>query len=231
MFGRKAKAGDQAPRKGSDAERKRMVERQLRARGISDSRVLAAMSDVPREAFVPDRLRGAAYDDQPLPIGSGQTISQPYTVAFMAQSLELRPDDRVLEIGTGSGYSAAILGRLAAVVHSVERIAALAEHARSVLESLSVDNVHVHFGDGSLGWPDEAPFEAIIVTAGAAALPLAYLDQLAEGGRILIPLGPVPHRQTLVLFRVNRGELEVIDLGPFAFVPLVGEHGWSEADA
>ncbi len=228
MFGRKAKPATNETSEGSDVNRLRMVERQLRARGISDSRVLAAMADVPRDAFVPERLKGAAYDDNPLPIGSGQTISQPYTVAFMAQALELSPTDLVLEIGTGSGYSAAILGRLAAQVHSVERIDALAQHAQEVLQSLAADNVQVHVGDGSLGWPDAAPYQAIIVTAGAAALPLTYLDQLAEGGRILIPLGRVRHRQTLILFRLRGGELEVIDLGRFAFVPLVGEHGWSE---
>ncbi len=228
MFGRKAKPATNETSEGSDVHRLRMVERQLRARGISDSRVLAAMADVPRDAFVPERLKGAAYDDNPLPIGSGQTISQPYTVAFMAQALELSPTDLVLEIGTGSGYSAAILGRLAAQVHSVERIDALAQHAQEVLQSLAADNVQVHVGDGSLGWPDAAPYQAIIVTAGAAALPLTYLDQLAEGGRILIPLGRVRHRQTLILFRLRGGELEVIDLGRFAFVPLVGEHGWSE---
>ncbi len=228
MFGRKAKPATNETSEGSDVNRLRMVERQLRARGISDSRVLAAMADVPRDAFVPERLKGAAYDDNPLPIGSGQTISQPYTVAFMVQALELSPTDLVLEIGTGSGYSAAILGRLAAQVHSVERIDALAQHAQEVLQSLAADNVQVHVGDGSLGWPDAAPYQAIIVTAGAAALPLTYLDQLAEGGRILIPLGRVRHRQTLILFRLRGGELEVIDLGRFAFVPLVGEHGWSE---
>lgn len=230
MFGWKSKGRQDADEAGPGADRRRMVERQLRARGISDTRVLAAMADIPREAFVPERLRGEAYEDSPLPIGSGQTISQPYTVAFMAQVLEVEPGDRVLEIGTGSGYAAAILGRLVAEVHSVERIATLAEHARGVLDSLSIANVHVHLGDGSLGWPAAAPYHAIAVTAGAAALPLAYLDQLADGGRILIPLGPVRHRQTLFLFRLRRGELEVNDLGRFAFVPLVGEHGWSEDD-
>ena len=229
MFSRKTKR-DRPKKAVSAAEhRQEMVERQIRSRGVSDPRVLAAMAEVPREAFVPNDLQSEAYEDQPLPIGGGQTISQPYTVAFMAKALELRSSDRVLEIGTGSGYSAAVLGRLATEVHSIERIELLARNAEEILSGIGATGVHVHIGDGTLGWKDAAPYDAIIVTAGASALPLDYIDQLADGGRVVIPLGHVRHRQTLFRFRLRGRELEVSDLGRFAFVPLVGEHGWSDS--
>ncbi len=205
-----------------------MVENQIRARGVEDSRVLAAMNRVPREAFVPARLRVAAYDDMPLPIGFGQTISQPYTVAFMCEALQLRGEEKVLEIGTGSGYAAAVLSLLAREVYTVERIGALAEEASARLTHLGYRNVHVRVADGTLGLADAAPFDAIVVTAGAEELPEAYRRQLADGGRIVIPLGRTPYSQTLCRFTRTGEEIRVENLGGFAFVPLIGAQGWSE---
>ena len=205
--------------------RQRMVERQMEARGICDSRVLAAMETVPREEFVPEHLRERAYEDGPLPIGQGQTISQPLTVAFMAEALQLKGDERVLEIGTGSGYGAAILGRLAKEVHTVERLQALAEGARERLERLGFANVHVHIGDGSLGWPEAAPYQAICVTAAPAAVPKTLQDQLAEGGRLVIPVGESHRGQQMMRYTLQGGELLEEELGEFSFVPLIGKHG------
>ena len=209
------------------ALRDMMVTEQLEARGIRDPAVLAAMREVPREEFVPAELAGHAYDDNPLPIGEGQTISQPYMVAYMTEALELARTDRVLEIGTGSGYAAAVLGRLVSEVHTVERIAALATTARARLLGLGYDNVHVHLGDGSMGWPGEAPYDAIVVTAGAPQVPQPLLEQLAVGGRLVIPVGTHTRLQTLV--RVRRvGETEYRQESHFdvMFVPLIGEAGW-----
>lgn len=203
-----------------------MVDTQLRARGICDPRVLAAMLAVPREEFVDEALRDDAYGDWPLPIGGGQTISQPYTVAYMAQAAELQGGERILEVGTGSGYGAAVLSQLGAEVHTIERIPALARRAIAALERLRYCNVHVHVGDGSLGLAEEAPFDAIVVTAGAANLPSSYTEQLAEGGRIVIPIGKYKSRQHLYRFRNQHGELSIDDLGLFAFVPLIGDKGW-----
>ncbi len=205
-----------------------MVEEQLRRRGIDDPRVLSAMQSVPREAFVSRGLQESAYDDGPLSIGHGQTISQPFVVAFMAQCLQLTGSQRVLEIGTGSGYGAAVLSPLAAVVHSVERIPLLANRAQVALSEAGYGNVHVHLGDGTLGLSEYAPFDAICVTAGAECLPPAYKQQLAAGGRIVIPLGCQPRSQTMHRF-TRRGERWLDEeLGGFAFVPLVGAHGWQD---
>ena len=212
---------------GFAARRREMVERHLAARGIRDPRVLAAMSEVPREAFVPESLAEFAYEDAPLPIEEGQTISQPYIVAAMAEALELSPADRVLEVGAGSGYAAAVLSRLAAEVWAVERHAGLAELARRRLERLGYDNVHVIHGDGTRGLPERAPFDAIVVAAGGPEVPPALLEQLADGGRLVIPVGPTPRLQMLVRVRRRGAALEREELGSVAFVPLVGSGGWA----
>lgn len=210
------------------AARRRMVERQIRDRGILDPLVLRAMSQVPREEFVPPAMRDCAYADSALPIGSGQTISQPYTVAIMAAAAQLKGEGSVLEIGTGSGYGAAVLSHLATMVYSVERIPELGEQARERLERLGYQNVDVRIANGTLGLPDAAPFDAIVVTAGAEALPVSYVDQLAEGGRLVIPIGRVPRSQEMYRFTKRGGELGIEDLGGFAFVPLIGKLGWKE---
>jgi protein-L-isoaspartate(D-aspartate) O-methyltransferase len=209
--------------------REHMVRRHLAARGIRDPAVLQAMRTVPREAFLPPELAEFAYEDAPLPIARGQTISQPYIVALMTAALGLGPHDRVLEIGTGSGYAAAILGRVAREVRSVERHGELAEAAAARLRTLGFDNVHVLHGDGTLGWPEHAPYDAIVVTAGGPDVPPALLDQLAPGGRLVIPIGEDRSLQTLV--RVTRGmdgSLRREDLGDVRFVPLIGAQGWDE---
>lgn len=210
------------------ARRRTMVEQQIAARGVADRRVLDAMGSVPREAFVAERLAGAAYDDTPLPIGEEQTISQPYIVALMAEALELTPEDRVLEIGAGSGYAAAVLGRLAGEVWAVERHALLAEQARRRVETLGCANVHILHGDGTLGWPEQAPFDAIVVAAGGPDVPPALLGQLAPGGRLVIPVGPDLRLQELVRVRKREdGSVGRENLGAVSFVPLVGEQGWT----
>jgi len=204
-----------------DLARHNMVVYQLERRGIDDPRVLEAMEWVPREEFVPTLLRENAYDDCALPIGREQTISQPYTVAFMCQEARITPQDKVLEIGTGSGYGAAVLSLLAREVYTIERIDELYHAARERLERLDHQNVHVHHGDGTRGLPEEAPFDAIICTAGAESLPKAYLEQLVDGGRLVIPIGPPTHQ---VMCRLTRrgDEWEQVKLGGFGFVPLVG---------
>ena len=209
-----------------EARRARMVREQLIARGISDPRVLEAMRRVPRHEFVPAHLRAYAYDDGPLPIGGGQTISQPYIVAYMTQALALRPDDVVLEIGTGSGYQTAVLCELARRVYSLERRPELAEHAREVLARLGYRNVEVHVGDGSQGLPEFAPYDAILVTAAAPAIPAPLREQLAEGGRLVLPTGG---RRQQLLQRVRRhgDRWTVEDLIAVVFVPLYGEHGFT----
>ena len=209
--------------------RQEMVDRQIAARGVRDRRVLEAMEAVPREAFVPEWLAGAAYDDGPLPIGEAQTISQPYVVALMAAALEIGPDDRVLEIGAGSGYAAAVLARLAATVWTVERHASLAREARERLARLGYSNVHVVEGDGTLGWPVSAPYDAIVVAAGGPEVPRALLDQLARDGRLVIPIGPDPRTQSLVRMRRRAdGAYTRENLGDVRFVPLIGAQGWTE---
>jgi protein-L-isoaspartate(D-aspartate) O-methyltransferase len=203
-----------------------MVARQLERRGIRDERVLEAMASVPREAFVPGVPASLAYDDRALPIDSGQTISQPYVVARMTELLEVEPGDRVLEIGTGSGYQAAVLAWLGARVSSIERHADLAETARERLRAAGVSGVEVRAGDGSRGDPDGAPWDGIIVTAAAPAIPDALREQLAVGARLVIPVGP-RHQQDLVVVE-RRGEHDWVEWsdGAVVFVPLVGEGGW-----
>lgn len=213
-------------------EREAMVRTQIAARGIRDEAVLRAMNEVPREAFLPPELEEFAYRDSPLPIACGQTISQPYIVALMTAALELSPGDRVLEVGTGSGYAAAVLSRIAREVHTVERHEELAQLAARRLQDLGYDNVAVHHGDGTLGWAEAAPYDAIVVAAGGPAVPEALLDQLAIGGRLVIPIGEDRDLQTLV--RVTRradGTLEREDLGDVRFVPLIGVQGWLSEQA
>lgn len=210
-----------------DSQRNRLVERELRYQGITDETVFRAMREVPREEFVAENLREFAYRNAPLPIASGQTISQPYIVALMTEALELAPGERILEIGTGSGYAAAVLSRIAKEVYTVERIGNLAKSARSRLKRLGYDNVHVLHADGTLGWPDEAPFDAIVVTAGGPQVPPALLEQLRIGGRLVIPVGENMHHQQLVrVVRRGKKDFEQEDLGGVCFVPLIGEAGW-----
>jgi protein-L-isoaspartate(D-aspartate) O-methyltransferase len=204
-----------------------MVEDQLRGHGILDERVLRAMSQVPREEFVPPGLQSAAYDDCPLPIGFDQTISQPFTVAYMCEALQLCCNERILEIGAGSGYGAAVLSLLGNRVFTIERIPELAEQACERLARLGYHKVCVVTGDGTVGLPEEAPFDAVVVTAGAEALPDAYVEQLSPGGRIVIPIGRHRHSQTMYRFTRHRGELRVESLGGFTFVPLIGRYGWN----
>jgi protein-L-isoaspartate(D-aspartate) O-methyltransferase len=209
-------------------QRKRMVETQLRSRGIRDERLLKAMETIPRHLFVDEALRDQAYFDHPLPIDAGQTISQPYIVALMTAALELRGRERVLEIGTGSGYQTAVLAALADQVFSIERVAPLASRARKILDALDDYNVAIRIGDGTYGWREESPFDAIIVTAGAPRVPPILVEQLAVGGRLVIPVGD---RHTQDLIRVVRqseeaGDIKQEDLGGCRFVSLIGEHGW-----
>lgn len=208
-------------------ERDRMVAGQIATRGVEDPLVLDAMRAVPREDFVPADLAEYAYEDGPLPIGHGQTISQPYIVAVMTAAARVRPGDRVLEIGTGSGYGAAVLSKIAGEVYTVERIEGLADSARDRLAALGYGNVHVRCGDGTLGWAEHAPYDAIIVTAGGPTVPRALLDQLKPGGRFVMPVGSEPRAQRLI--RRTRTGPETYtqdDLEWVAFVPLIGEQGW-----
>lgn len=198
-----------------------MIRDQLLARGFHDERVIAAIQVVPREEFVPASQRANAYADRPAEIGFEQTISQPFTVAFMAHALLLRGNETVLEVGTGSGYGAAVLSHLAASVHSTERIPELAKSAAERLVRLGYDNVQVHQGDGSLGLPEYAPFDAICVTAAAEEIPPPLLQQLAQGGRMLIPVGRSPWRQQMLRCTKRDDQIETEDLGPFTFVPLI----------
>lgn len=202
------------------AARRRMIEEHLKGRGIKDQRVLDVMAHLPREAFSPVMLRDFAYEDRPWPIGYDQTISQPYIVAFMTEALKLRGNERVLEIGTGSGYQTAVLSRLCRHVYTVERIPELSLRAARTLRRLGFHNIDFRVDNGANGWPEEAPFDAILVTCGAARLPPVYYDQLSEGGRLVIPLGPVGDQ---VLHRfTRRGQTwQDEDLGKVSFVPLV----------
>jgi len=210
-------------------DRERMVATQIEARGITDSLVLHAMRTVPRERFVPASLAKFAHDDGPLPIGHDQTISQPYIVAVMTQAAGLKPGARALEIGTGSGYGAAVLSRIAAEVYTVERVGALADAARDRLAELGYGNVHVLEGDGTLGWAEHAPYDAIVVTAGGPRVPKTLLDQLAVGGRLVMPVGPAARHQRLVrVTRTDVHEYQYEDLEEVAFVPLIGAEGWTE---
>jgi protein-L-isoaspartate(D-aspartate) O-methyltransferase len=203
--------------------RKRMVARQVSARGVNDALVLEAMQTVPREKFVPRRLRSRAYADAPLPISAGQTISQPYIVAFMVEALQLKGGERVLEIGAGSGYAAAVLAEIARDVYTIERIAELADKAGATLADAGYANVHMKHGDGTLGWPDAAPFDAILVSAGAPSVPLALKEQLKIGGRLVIPVGPTRFVQELIrITRRNETSFVSENLADVCFVPLIG---------
>ncbi|MBW1926166.1 MAG: protein-L-isoaspartate(D-aspartate) O-methyltransferase [Deltaproteobacteria bacterium] len=205
--------------------RDRMVAHQIERRGIKDPNVLKAMRNVPRHLFVDEALWDQAYGDFPLPIGSGQTISQPYIVALMTQQLELKGDEKVLEVGTGSGYQAAVLAELSRVVYGVERIPALLTRARNILEKLKYTNVILKLDDGTWGWRDEAPFDAIIVTAGSPSVPQPLIDQLHDPGILIIPVGD-EYSQTLIKVTKSGGKIHQKDMGGVRFVKLVGDHGW-----
>src|SRR5438309_7683854 len=212
----------QAPVADFAGQRQRMVMEQLMPRGIHEERVLAAMAKVPREEFVAQDLRAASYTDQPLPIGYGQTISQPFIVAFMTEQLRLAPGDRVLEIGTGSGYQAAILAELVAEVYSIEIIEPLAKTAEATLQRLGYKNVHVKAGDGYKGVPEHAPFDAVTVTCSPDHVPRPLVDQLKEGGRMIVPVGSLGE-QDLYLLEKEKGELRQRAVSPVRFVPMTGE--------
>jgi len=205
--------------------REKMVKNQLEKRGIKDPRVLAAFRKVPRHLFIPEGMRNRAYEDCPLPIGHGQTISQPYTVARMTEALELTGSEIVLEIGAGSGYQAAILAELCEWVYTVERVRDLALKAREILDKLGCHNVAVRTGDGTLGWREHAPYDKVIVTAGAPEIPRPLVEQLKEGGSMVIPIG-TEHTQNMILGIKKGGKLVTKDLGAFRFVELIGKHGW-----
>lgn len=204
----------------------------LQKRGIRNAAVLRAMAEVPRESFVSPEQAVFAYEDSPLPIEAGQTISQPYIVALMTEALRLSPDDRVLEIGTGSGYAAAVLSRVAKEVYTVERHDSLANQARQRLQTLGYDNVAVHTGDGTLGWPEHAPYQGIVVTAASPEEPpRALIAQLGIGGRLVIPTGKKLGLQSLqCITRTTEKDLQIEDLGGVRFVPLLGEQGWRDSD-
>lgn len=207
-----------------------MVARQIAGRGIEAAHLLDAMRSVPREAFVPAHLRGAAYEDRPLPIEAGQTISQPYIVALMIDAAAIAPGDRVLEIGAGSGYAAAVIGRIAKRVFAIERLPALAALARSRLAALGYDHVEIVDGDGTLGLPDAAPFDAILAAASGSHVPSVLLDQLRIGGRLVMPVGGPNAVQRLIrVRRTGARDFSDEDLGAVRFVPLIGAHGWSKA--
>ncbi|MBC7331141.1 MAG: protein-L-isoaspartate(D-aspartate) O-methyltransferase [Synergistetes bacterium] len=209
-----------------DLLREKMVREQIEARGIRDGRVLEAMRKVPRHLFVPESYISEAYDDHPVPIGEGQTISQPYIVALMTSLLDLKGDERVLEIGTGSGYQTAILAELAKEVYSVERIASLAEKAEKRLKELGYRNVKIKVGDGSLGWEEHAPYDAIIVTAAAPKVPKPLVKQLKVGGRLVIPIGDRFFQSLHRYIKRDEKTLDGRDFGGCVFVPLRGEEGW-----
>jgi protein-L-isoaspartate(D-aspartate) O-methyltransferase len=204
-----------------------MVDVQIRGRGIRDARVLEAMAAVPRHLFVAPELRFRAYRDGPLPIGEGQTISQPFMVALTCQRAQVEPGARVLEVGCGSGYQAAVLAHLGEEVWAIERLPALAERARQNLESASIDNVHVLVGDGTLGHPAAAPYDAIVVAAAAPRVPPALVEQLAEGGHLVIPVGS-RHMQSLRVLTKQRGKINEVGSEACVFVPLVGKDGWQD---
>ncbi len=208
------------------AARMRMVEEQVVARGVADPRVVAAMRAVPREAFVADAYADRAYEDGPLPIGEGQTISQPYIVALMLEAARLAPDDRLLEVGSGSGYAAAVASRICRRVFAIERHAALADGAVAKWKALGYANIAQRTADGTLGWPEEAPFEAILVSAGGPSVPDALTAQLAPGGRLVIPVGSRGQQTLARVTRTGARTFEQENLAGVMFVPLVGEQGW-----
>jgi len=208
-------------------QRSEMVDRQIAGRGVRSSSVLEAMKKVPRELFLPKEMREFAYDDSPLPIAARQTISQPYIVALMTEALNVRAGERVLEIGTGSGYAAAVLGEVADQVYTVERVEELAKSAAAILDKLGYANVHVIHADGTLGWGPAAPYDAIIVAAGGPEVPASLKRQLKVGGRLVIPVGSDPRAQELVrVTRVSENEFKSEDIADVRFVPLVGKEGW-----
>jgi len=211
-----------------ERQREEMVRNQIEKRGIKDPGVLAAFRKVPRHLFVSEALRDQAYGDYPLPIGEQQTISQPYIVAEMTQVLELHPDDRVLEIGTGSGYQAAILAQIVYRVYTIERIRSLHIQARNLFDQLHYHNIVTRYADGTKGWLNESPFNAIIVTAGAPAIPAELVNQLEYGGRLVVPVGN-QHTQELIKLDRSKNDVRQTNLGGCRFVKLVGEHGWKEA--
>ena len=208
-----------------EIQRKDMVKYQIRSRGVKDSRVLQVMSEIPREIFVPDSLKDEAYADKPLPIGKGQTISQPYIVALMTELLKLKGNEKVLEIGTGSGYQAAILAKLAKEVYTIDRIPELVENAQKHIKKLNIENVIFKVGDGTLGLPEFAPFDRIIVTAAAPKVPQALKDQLADRGIMVIPVGS-HYFQTLKVIKKQKEKIIEEDSIDCVFVPLIGEQGW-----
>lgn len=209
--------------------RKRMVEEQLIRRGINDERVLAAFYKVERHKFIPEDLRTSAYGDFPVPIGEGQTISQPYIVALMTECLQLKGQEKVLEIGTGSGYQAAILAELTQEIWSIERFTTLAERAQNVLGALGYTNIKIKVGDGTLGWPEEAPFERIIITAATPRIPLPLQEQLKEGGRLILPIGET-FIQVLTLAEKREGKINLNEICGCVFVPLVGKYACRNRD-
>lgn len=210
-----------------ERERARMVEEQLRARGLTDARLLEAFRKVPRHLFVPPESQGEAYADHPLPIGSGQTISQPYIVALMTDALQLQGHERVLEIGAGSGYQTAILAELALEVYAVERLPELLQAVTARLDALGCLNVRLTAGNGTLGWPEHAPYDAILVSAAAPRVPTPLIAQLSDGGRMVLPIGTA-EAQMLVAVEKRRGAIRQTEIANCLFVPLVGQHGWTE---
>lgn len=209
--------------------RERMIEAQILGRGVTDPYVIDAIGDVPREAFVPPAWRHLAYDDQPLPIEAGQTISQPFIVALMIEAAGVRPGHRALDVGTGSGYAAAVTSRIAAEVYTIDRHAELVETARERFLSLGYDNIRARCGDGTLGWPEAAPFDAILVAACGPDIPAALREQLQIGGRLVLPVGHPGNSQRLVRIRRHGPDgYDIDDLGPVTFVPLIGAQGWGK---
>ncbi len=206
-----------------DQKRREMIEQDIRGRGVKDRRVLDVMGKIPRQAFVDSSYRSKAYEDHPLPIGEGQTISQPYVAALMTEALRLKRSDRVLEIGTGSGYQAAVLAGIVERVYSIEIRKTLAEKAEKTLADLGYRNVMIKFGDGYFGWVENAPFDAIVITAAANHIPPQLVKQLKEGGRLIVPLGSTVYFQTLTLVTKRGGQLDVEQLCPVSFVPMTGE--------
>lgn len=212
-----------------ERQRQHMIDNHLVPRGISQVQVLHAMSTVPRHIFVEEALYSQAYNDCPLPIGEKQTISQPYTVALMTEALKLDGTERVLEIGTGSGYQTAVLSMLAYKVYSIERLSTIAARARKILDGLLCSNVIIRVADGTTGWMDEAPFDAIITTAGSPQVPAAYIEQLKPGGRLVIPVGPEDSQEMLRITKKTDGSTATETLGGCKFVKLIGKHGWSKS--
>jgi protein-L-isoaspartate(D-aspartate) O-methyltransferase len=230
-MGTPASKEDRCGEKWFASLRAEMVERNIVARGVRDALVLEAMRKVPRELFLPNSLREFAYEDSPLPIGGEQTISQPYIVAFMTEALMLRGGEKVLEIGAGSGYAAAVLSEIAADVYTVERLGRLADKAAATLADLGYDNVHVLHGDGTRGWPEHAPYDAIVVAAGAPQVPKSLKQQLKVGGRLVIPVGADQRAQELVrVVHISTNQYRSEDIAGVRFVPLIGDEGWAAAN-